>query len=116
MRRRDLHRARHDLFRESVGADIDAEQVRDCRAVGRCAQRAQFASIDDLRAPGHHNHYDAVVCMEVLEHCPSDVQPLVLDDLDRLVRPHGVVIISVPSDRASACRRSWCEPPPRRQV
>lgn len=86
----------HDLFRESVGADIDAEQVRDCRRRLDGVPNAQFASIDDLRAPAHRNHYDAVVCMEVLEHCPSDVQPQVLDDLDRLVRPHGVVIISVP--------------------
>jgi len=36
------------------------------------------------------------VCMEVLEHCPSDVQPQVLEDLAHLVRPHGIVVISVP--------------------
>jgi 2-polyprenyl-3-methyl-5-hydroxy-6-metoxy-1,4-benzoquinol methylase len=86
----------HDLFRETVGADLDAEQLRDCgRRLGSVAN-VQFASIDDLRTPAHRDHYDAVVCMEVLEHCPSEVQPHVLDDLDRLVRPHGVVVISVP--------------------
>ena len=86
----------HDLFREAIGADIDVEQVRDCRRRLDGVRNVQFASIDDLRAPAHQHHYDAVVCMEVLEHCPSDVQPQVLDDLDRLVRPHGVVVISVP--------------------
>ena len=34
--------------------------------------------------------------MEVLEHCPSDIQPEVLDDLARLARPDGIVVISVP--------------------
>jgi 2-polyprenyl-3-methyl-5-hydroxy-6-metoxy-1,4-benzoquinol methylase len=86
----------HDLFRETVGADIDADQLRDCRRRLDSVGNVQFASIDDLRTPAHQGHYDAVVCMEVLEHCPSDVQPHVLDDLDRLVRPHGVVVISVP--------------------
>ena len=42
------------------------------------------------------DRYDAIVCMEVLEHCPSDVQPRIIRDLARLSRPGGVVIISVP--------------------
>lgn len=86
----------HDLFREVVGADVDTEQVHDCSRRLGSIDNVQFASIDDLRTPAHQHHYDAVVCMEVLEHCPSKVQPQVLDDLDRLVRPHGVVVISVP--------------------
>src|SRR5262249_53866748 len=49
-----------------------------------------------LRAPDFQECFDAVVCMEVLEHCPADIQPLVLADLHRAVRPHGVVVISVP--------------------
>ncbi len=86
----------HDLFRETVGADIDVEQVRDCRRRLSSIANVQLASIDELRDPADTGHYDAVVCMEVLEHCPVDVQPSVLADLDRLVRPHGVVVISVP--------------------
>ena len=34
--------------------------------------------------------------MEVLEHCPADVQPAVLDDLARLCAPRGTVVVSVP--------------------
>jgi hypothetical protein len=34
--------------------------------------------------------------MEVLEHCPSDIQPHVLADLARVSAADGVVIISVP--------------------
>jgi 2-polyprenyl-3-methyl-5-hydroxy-6-metoxy-1,4-benzoquinol methylase len=86
----------HDLFRETVGADVDAGQVRDCKRRLSALANVQFASIEALRDPRHTDHYDAVVCMEVLEHCPSDIQPIVLADLDRMVRPHGVVVVSVP--------------------
>jgi 2-polyprenyl-3-methyl-5-hydroxy-6-metoxy-1,4-benzoquinol methylase len=86
----------HGAFRESVGTDIDAEQVRGC--IGRLGSLpgVRFAPLDALRAPEHAACYDVVVCMEVLEHCPSEVQPAVLDDLARLCRPGGAVIISVP--------------------
>lgn len=86
----------HDLFRETVGADIDVEQVRDCGERLGTLAGVRFVSIDDLRAPAHNGRYDVVVCMEVLEHCPSDIQPAVLDDLTRLTRPDGIVVISVP--------------------
>jgi 2-polyprenyl-3-methyl-5-hydroxy-6-metoxy-1,4-benzoquinol methylase len=86
----------HDLFRETVGADIDVEQVRGCAERLGTLQGVRFVSTDALRGPDHAARYDAVVCMEVLEHCPSDVQPQVIDDLARLSRPDAVVVISVP--------------------
>jgi len=86
----------HDLFRETTGTDVDIEQLRDCSRRLSSVPDVRFASIDELREPGYTGHYDAVVCMEVLEHCPADVQPQVLEDLARFVRPHGIVVISVP--------------------
>jgi 2-polyprenyl-3-methyl-5-hydroxy-6-metoxy-1,4-benzoquinol methylase len=86
----------HDLFRETVATDIDVEQLRDCRARLNALSHIRFASIEALREADFHACFDAVVCMEVLEHCPADIQPQVLADLDRAVRPHGVVVISVP--------------------
>lgn len=86
----------HDLFREATGTDVDVEQLRDCGRRLSAAPHVRFASIAELRESGYTGYYDAVVCMEVLEHCPSDVQPVVLADLARLVRPHGIVVISVP--------------------
>ena len=86
----------HDLFRETTGTDVDAEQLRDCGRRFNSAPRVRFAPIAELRQASYAGYYDAVVCMEVLEHCPSDVQPAVLADLARLVRPHGIVVISVP--------------------
>lgn len=86
----------HDLFRMSLGADVDPGQVRDCAERFAPITDVRFATTDALRAPDHDDSYDAVVCMEVLEHCPSDVQPVVLEDLARLSRPGGTVVISVP--------------------
>ena len=86
----------HDLFRETTGTDVDVEQLRDCGRRLSSAPDVRFASLDELRRPDFAGYFDAVVCMEVLEHCPSDVQPHVLADLARFVRSHGVVIISVP--------------------
>jgi len=86
----------HDLFCETMGTDVDGEQLNDCRRRLSTVSDVQFAPLEELRASAHADHYDAVVCMEVLEHCPADVQPQVLADLARLVRPYGIVIISVP--------------------
>lgn len=86
----------HESFRESVGADIDVEQVKGCTERLGSLPQVRFLPIEALRDPRHRERYDAVVCMEVLEHCPSEVQPGVLEDLNRLARPGGAVIISVP--------------------
>lgn len=86
----------HDLFRETTGTDVDVEQLRDCGRRLSSVPDVRFSSLDDLRQPDYAGYFDAVVCMEVLEHCPSDVQPHVLADLASFVRSHGVVIISVP--------------------
>ena len=40
--------------------------------------------------------FDVVTCMETLEHCLPHAVDHVLGELRRLVKPNGVVIISVP--------------------
>jgi 2-polyprenyl-3-methyl-5-hydroxy-6-metoxy-1,4-benzoquinol methylase len=86
----------HDQFRETTGTDVDVEQLRDCSRRLSAVEDVRFAAIDELSDDGFTGYFDAVMCMEVLEHCPVDVQPTVLADLARLVRPHGIVVISVP--------------------
>lgn len=77
----------------AIGAELDPFQVTDCRA--RLGDRGlEFVPIADLRSPAHYGHYDAVVCMEVLEHV-VDVDA-VIDQLWRLVRPDGTLLVSVP--------------------
>ena len=79
-----------------MGSDADPGQVADCSARFQHVEGVSFVTTDALRGREFDGAFDAIVCMEVLEHCPADVQEAVLDDLRRLARPGGLVVISVP--------------------
>jgi SAM-dependent methyltransferase len=86
----------HDLFPDALGVDADSTQVAGCAQRFASLRTLAFGMTRDLSSPEHESRYDVVMCMEVLEHCPNDVQPHVIDDLARACSPHGRVIISVP--------------------
>lgn len=75
-----------------VGAEIDPRVIADCRRRFAAQPRLRFVDVADLADDGAT--YDAVFCMEVLEHIPEP-QPM-LADLERLLRPGGLLAISVP--------------------
>lgn len=76
-----------------VGAEVDPAVVRACNErLG--SERLRFVAIDDLEQPDHVAAYDAVVCMEVLEHV---VDPdAIVDRLARALAPGGTLLASVP--------------------
>jgi SAM-dependent methyltransferase len=77
----------------ATGAELLPETVNDCKArVG--ARNLDFVGLDQLDGDEHRGLYDAVICMEVLEHM-VDV-PAVLDRFARLLTPAGKLLISVP--------------------
>ncbi len=83
-----------DLFPDAVGTDCDGPQTDDC-ASRYAASGLTFIHTSQLTS--HHDHrYDAIVCMETLEHCLPSARDFVLGDLARLCQPQGIVIISVP--------------------
>ena len=86
----------HEAFGEATGADVDAEQIVECRQRLGQLRGVRFVVTDSLEAAEHRHAYDTVTCMEVLEHCIDAERVRVLDELARLVRPGGRVIISVP--------------------
>jgi len=79
---------------ETVGAELDEYWVNDCRTRLGDGRGLSFVSIDSLDAPLHRGRYDAVVCMEVLEHV-INLDP-VIDRLWRLLAPGGTLLVSVP--------------------
>ena len=85
-----------DLFPEALGADIAADQIADCALRFAGVPGIAFLSTSALQDSRHRHHYDVVTCMEVLEHCPDDVQVTVLDRMAGLLSPDGAVVISVP--------------------
>src|SRR5262249_44500087 len=86
----------HDLFPDALGVDADSAQIAGCARRFASLRRLAFAMTRDLSSPEHESRHDVVMCMEVLEHCPNDVQPHVIDDLAPACSPRGRVIISVP--------------------
>lgn len=79
---------------QAVGAELDAFQVEDCRR--RLGDRTAFSfvPIAELDDPAHRARYDAVVCMEVLEHVVD--LTTVIDRLWRLLASDGTLLVSVP--------------------
>ncbi|MEP6914960.1 MAG: class I SAM-dependent methyltransferase [Acidobacteriota bacterium] len=86
----------HGTFGEAVGCDIDAAQLAECRRRFGDLAHVTFTLTAAVDAPSHAAAYDAVTCMEVLEHCRDAERVRVLDVLRGLVAPGGHVIISVP--------------------
>ena len=80
--------------RMAVGAELTAAIVADCRDRFKSHKGLHFVLIDDLERPAHQSAYDAVYCMEVLEHVVDPVA--MLDTLKRLLAPGGTLVISVP--------------------
>jgi 2-polyprenyl-3-methyl-5-hydroxy-6-metoxy-1,4-benzoquinol methylase len=83
-------------FTEAVGADIDAEQLAECRRRLADLGGLVFVRTVDLHGPQHEHAYGIVTCMEVLEHCVDAERVRVLDHLRGLIAAGGRLVISVP--------------------
>lgn len=77
-----------------VGAELEAHVVDECRTRLGQAGQLDFVLIDELSLAEHCGAYDAVFCMEVLEHV-VEVE-LAISLLARLLTPTGRLFISVP--------------------
>jgi hypothetical protein len=77
-----------------VGAELDDRQVTDCRARLGSLSGVRFETIAQLDDERHRRRYDAVVCMEVLEHVVA--LDAVIDRLWRLLADDGTLLVSVP--------------------
>ena len=86
----------HDLFPQALGVDVDGAQIMDCAQRFADVPGVSFLTTDRLADATHAGRYDIVVCMEVLEHCPDDVQAGVLDRVRDVTTPGGTIVISVP--------------------
>jgi SAM-dependent methyltransferase len=78
----------------AIGAEIAEDLVADCRTRLAGIPNLSFVLFPELRQSAHRGTYDAVVCMEVLEHVVE--LDLVLDSLVGLLAPGGRLLISVP--------------------
>jgi SAM-dependent methyltransferase len=80
-----------------VGVDIAASMVERARELNAHRDRLEFVAYDGGELPFPDNSFDAAVTLIVLQHCPPRVQVNALMQLQRVVRPGGVLIFQVPS-------------------
>jgi SAM-dependent methyltransferase len=80
--------------RVAVGAELTTTIVADCRERFKTQKGLHFMLIEDLARHAHQGAYDAIYCMEVLEHVVDPAA--MLDTFKRLLAPGGTLVISVP--------------------
>jgi len=78
----------------AIGAEIKDDLVEDCVERLGSVPNLDFVTVDSLDQEDHRGAYDAVFCMEVIEHV-IDVDTL-LDQIRFLLSANGRAVISVP--------------------
>ncbi|MBK1988956.1 class I SAM-dependent methyltransferase [Sphaerospermopsis aphanizomenoides BCCUSP55] len=84
------------LVSEAVGTDIAEGQIYNCQQRFSGETKIKFSHIKELSSQQSVSYFDTAVCMEVLEHCLAEQVEKIIKDLNRLVKPEGIIIISVP--------------------
>jgi ubiquinone/menaquinone biosynthesis C-methylase UbiE len=72
--------------RDTIGAMVDAGEIKDCGA--------GVVQGDALRLPFGDDAFDRVIAAEVLEHIPDDASAMA--ELTRVLRPGGTMAVTVP--------------------
>jgi SAM-dependent methyltransferase len=78
----------------AVGAELSRADVEDCRRRFHHQARLDFVTVDELSSGAHAGKYDAVFCLEVLEHLVNWEPEIEL--LGSLLADRGKLVISVP--------------------
>jgi SAM-dependent methyltransferase len=76
---------------ETYGIDLDPGYVTRAR---RAAPDADIRLGSASALPWEDSFFDAVVCLDVLEHCPDP--RAVVTEMGRVLRPGGTLVLSVP--------------------
>ncbi|MDX2130376.1 MAG: class I SAM-dependent methyltransferase [Chloroherpetonaceae bacterium] len=91
--------ASHFPDAEVYAVDVKEEQIDDCKKFFSAAglRNAQFA-VEDLTKVTHHNKFDVILSVDVMEHILDDVA--VFRNFHRALKEGGTLIINTPSDLA----------------
>jgi SAM-dependent methyltransferase len=82
---------------EVVGIDIADSMIEQARQLNRHPDRLRFVSYDGGALPFPDNHFDAAVSLIVLQHARPAVQLAALLELQRVVRPGGLLVLQTAS-------------------
>lgn len=77
-----------------TGIDINKEHLQIAKVFAQ-APNVNFRKIDATKLPFADKVFDKIICTEVLEHIEND--RLALSELYRVLKPHGIAVITVPN-------------------
>ena len=87
-------KALSDLPVSLTGIEISEKRIERSRAL---VPQAEIVAGDAREMPFADHSFDIVVCSEVLEHVPEPERAI--EEMKRVVRPGGLVIVTVPQER-----------------
>lgn len=93
----DLDRLIKEGCDELVSCDVNEADVEHARALNRDVGGIEYRVEDGTALRFPNGSFDAVVCMEVIEHVPRP--EALLSELARVVAPGGRVVMTCPSER-----------------
>jgi SAM-dependent methyltransferase len=80
-----------------VGIDLAASMVDRARELNRHPDQVEFVLYDGLTLPFEDGSFDGALSLLVLQHGRPEVQLRCLMELQRVVRPGGVLMLQIPS-------------------
>ncbi|HEX6359836.1 methyltransferase domain-containing protein [Actinophytocola sp.] len=83
--------------KEVVGVDIAQSMIDEATRINQFPDRVAFVAYDGHRLPFDDESFDAVVSLISIQHSPPAVQLACLVELQRVVRPGGVLVCQIPS-------------------
>ena len=91
-----LLRALEDRF-ECAGIDVSEHAISVARTVTKAP--VECGDVTELLPRKPQDTFDAVLAFDVLEHLPEGQLPEVLNQIARILRPGGRLLVSVPNTR-----------------
>lgn len=85
-----------------VGADLNRPRLR--HGLHKHAW-ARYAVQDITRMGWRDGAFDAILCLEVVEHLPIGARPALMRELFRVLAPAGALVLSTPNGRLGGWKR-----------
>ena len=80
----------------SMGLDVSPAQIEYAQQTYGSTLH-QFQCFSGERIPFEDNHFDRVTSIEVIEHCPEPINQKMFEEIYRVLKPGGVVLVSTPN-------------------
>lgn len=81
---------------EVVGVDVAQSMVDEANRINRFPGRLSFVHYDGFRLPFDDESFDSALTLISLQHSPPPLQVAALLELQRVVRPGGVLVFQLP--------------------